>query len=152
MRVTRIAATAAVVSAVLAAVGCGGGGAENDYAEAYSAVTAKVEQQLGTLQATPNGDPAKLGAQLRTVAGALREAGNDFAAIEAPDNAKAAHAKVQAGVNTLAADVRKSANVLADTTSPAEALDALTAITSSKGAAQIAAGEQQLRQAGYQVQ
>jgi hypothetical protein len=149
---TRFATAAACVAAVIAAAGCGGGGEENDYAQQYTGVTKKIERELATLQTEPTADPAKLASQLGTMAGALREAAAEFAAIEAPDNATAAHAKVQAGVDALAADVRRSAEAVEDASSPTATLDALTTILESKGSAQIAAGEQELRQAGYEVQ
>jgi hypothetical protein len=139
------------VSIAIAAMGCGGGGAESDYAEQYSTVTAKVETQIGKLQSAPTTDPEKLGTELGTLADALGDAATEFAAIEPPDNAKAGHAKVQTGVETLAADLRKSAKALDGSSSPTATVEALGAIANSKGAAAIAAGEQELQQAGYET-
>jgi hypothetical protein len=151
MRDKRIASMAAGICALLAAAGCGGGGAENDYAAAYTAVTGKIERELGTLQSAPTTDPANLRSQLRTMAAALGDAATQFAAIKPPDAAKAGHAKVHAGVTALAADVRRSADALTDAESPTATVRALRTITSSQGPAQIEAGEQQLRRAGYEI-
>jgi hypothetical protein len=151
VRRARIAATVACVCAAIAAAGCGGA-AERDYAEEYTAVSSKIGKEIGTLESTPTADPAKLGSQLRALAGALGDAAKELAAVDPPDDAKAGHAKVQTGVETLAADLRGAAKKLCDASSPAATVEALGAIASSKGAAQIQAGEQELRDAGYKVQ
>lgn len=154
MRGTRIATTAVVLCTVVAGAGCGGddGGSDGDYAKEYTAVTQNVAKQMEALQSQTSTDPTKLGSQLRSVADALGAAASDIAGIEPPDNAKAGHTKVQAGVKALADDVRSSADALADASSPSGAATALGKLASSKGAAQIQAGEQELRQSGYKVQ
>lgn len=146
-----IATMAAGVCAILAAAGCGGGRAESEYAAAYTAVTSKIERELERLESTPAIDPAKLRSRLRTMAAALGDAATQLAAIEPPDEARAGHAEVHAGVTALAADVRRSAGALADRESPTGIVRALREITNSQGPAQIEAGEQQLRQVGYEI-
>jgi hypothetical protein len=150
-----------MIIVALVAAGCGGGGDsgggdKSTSKEAYGKQLAAAGQTLQKTfadigdQTGNTTSSAKIGARLKTGATALDQAVKKFEAITPPDDVKAAHAKIIAGLQEIADALRKSASAAASD-DPAALNKALAALTTGDGVKKITEAQQELEAAGVTV-
>jgi hypothetical protein len=147
-----------VVIAVLAVAvaGCGGGGGGGAGKEAYIKQFNKADAALERTL-TGIGDEIRsrtsgraVGVKLDEGARALDRAASDFAGIDAPSDAAAAHRKIVSGLRQLAGLFRDSAKAARAEDVP-KLTRTLRGLESSAGARAIRQAQQELRAKGYKI-
>jgi hypothetical protein len=139
----------------LVAAGCGdsgGGSGKQDYERELTRATGSLQQAFDGLRKSTSEatTPKASGERLAAGAKALDRAAGDFADIEPPEDATAAHRKLVAGLRDLAATFRKGADA-AKRNDEAGVQRALEGLASSKGVREITQAQDELERQGISV-
>lgn len=150
---THRSVTALLAAIVLAVAGCGDSKtSKDDYVKQINAVGQTLQQQLSSLgsdissQSDPRGIASKLEDGAKTLDGAAKKLDD----IEPPDDATKAHEQIVAGVRQLAATFRTGVKE-AEGGQLSALAKTFSGIGTSAGIKKIAAGTQQLKDAGYKI-
>jgi hypothetical protein len=149
--VSRIAALSLAIVALLAA-GCGGSSKE-DYEEEIDKVQLSLEERFTEIgrDIQSSGELKNAAPELEKGAKALDETVADLKEIDAPDDAEEAHDKFVQGVGLLADDFQEAAQAAGANDRP-RLLRVFGDIQSSEGARLIAEADDELKDAGYDVE
>jgi soluble cytochrome b562 len=136
------------LAATLAAAGCGSG-SKNDYVQSVNEAQASLQKSLSSLSGI---NASSTGAQVATTlqkgGDALDDAADDFSDIKPPDDAEHAHGQMVDGLHKLAGTFRDAAKS-AESNDLQAVAKVLTDVTTSEGAKEIQAAEDELKANGY---
>ena len=136
------------LAATLAAAGCGSG-SKNDYVQSVNEAQASLQKSLSGLSGiTASSTGAQVATQLEQGGRALDTAADNFGDIKPPGDAKHAHGQMVDGLHKLAGTFRDAAKSAKSNDLQAVA-KVLTDVTSSEGAKEIQAAEDELKANGY---
>jgi cytochrome c556 len=144
-----------VVATVLLLAACGGGSSSQASADAYRAQLAKIKQQSDQAQAqVAKGLSAKTVAELRNrldaFASASQRISNEVAALDAPDNAKAANSELAKGEHDTATATRAASAAVAKMKTAQAAVSYLqTQLGNAKGGHELDDAITKLKKLGY---
>jgi hypothetical protein len=141
----------------LVAAGCGGddnggGGAtsKDEYGKQLAKAGQTLQKTFSDLGDESGNTPQQIGARLDQAAAAIDGAVKDFQAITPPEDVKAAHAKIIAGLREIADVCRQGADAARKKDSAALA-KALQGLSSGDGLAKISAAQKELQAKGITV-
>jgi multidrug resistance efflux pump len=151
-RVVRYLLLIPALAATLAAAGCGSG-SKNDYVQSVNEAQASLQKSLSSLSGI---NASSTGAQVATTlqkgGDALDDAADDFSDIKPPDDAEHAHGQMVDGLHKLAGtfhEAAKSAKSAKSADDFQAVAKVLTDLTTSEGAKELQAAEDELKANGY---
>jgi hypothetical protein len=134
------------------AAGCGSTGGKNDYVKSVNKAEASLEKSLSGLSGIGAGSTgAQVATKLEAGGNALDAAADDFNGIKPPDDAKHAHVKIVDGLHKLAGTFRDAAKS-AKSNDLTEVAKTLSDVTTSAGAKEIQAAQDELIANGYKFE
>jgi hypothetical protein len=141
-----------LATVALVAAGCGGTSKE-DYEKEIDGIGQTLDEQFTDIgrDIQSSGSLENAADDVEKGADALDDAAADLEDIDPPDDAEEAHAKIVAGVRSLADDFREAARA-AGANDAQKVLDLFGNIEASEGFKKIQEARAELKDAGYNVE